>query len=53
MAKRKVSKKRVVKKIVEKKKEIGLIDRLTSGSWIDKLSDGWGKSKSFNKDWRR
>jgi hypothetical protein len=40
------------KKPVEQKPK-NLVDKLATGSWIDKLTDSWGKPKSYNKDWNK
>lgn len=51
MAKKKKAK--VSKRVVKEVKEKSLMDNLVAGNWIDKLTDGWGKPKSYNKDWNK
>lgn len=39
--------------MVKDKKKKSMIEKLADGDWIDKLVAGWGKPKSYNKDWNK
>jgi len=41
------------KQKVENKKEKSILDKLSDGNWIDRLTGSWGKPKSYNKDWNK
>jgi hypothetical protein len=47
----KMGKKRKIKTKKAVVKDTGIIDKLASGNWIDRLVSGWGTPKEYNKDW--